>query len=98
MGSIGLGASALTGLWEFASHIHAITVTGTTVRLVALMGPTGQAVLRTSRLAAFALIDRNSHPTVEIQHRHFPFSKLGCGHPISGNNALIRIDLLSAVP
>jgi hypothetical protein len=42
MGFIGLGVSVPTGLWEFASHIRAITVMGTMVRLVALMAPTGR--------------------------------------------------------
>lgn len=41
MGSIGLDASAPTGLWECASHTRAITVISTTVRLVAPTVPTG---------------------------------------------------------
>jgi hypothetical protein len=54
MGSIGLGASAPTGLWEFASHIRTITVIGTTVQLVALMAPTGQGALDPMAERSFA--------------------------------------------
>jgi hypothetical protein len=53
MECIGLDVSARMGLWEFASHIRAITVMGTMVRLVALMAPTGQAVLDHMALRLF---------------------------------------------
>ena len=54
MGCIGLGASAPTGLWEFASHTRVITVMGITVRLLAPMAPTGQGVLDPMAAQSFA--------------------------------------------
>jgi hypothetical protein len=62
MGSTGLGASAPTGLSEFASHIHTITVIGTTGRLVALMAHTGQAVLDPMGRQLFAGHTRGEKP------------------------------------
>jgi hypothetical protein len=54
MASIGLAASDPMGLWEFASHIRAITVIGTTVRLVAPTVPTERGALDPMALRSFA--------------------------------------------
>ena len=53
-GCIGLGVSAPTGLWEFATHIRTITVIGTTVRLVAPTVPTERDVSDPMALRSFA--------------------------------------------
>ena len=54
MASIGLAASDPMVLWEFASHIRAITVIGITVRLVAPTVPTGRGASDPTGLRSFA--------------------------------------------